>query len=220
MAKILEEKVQRFLSEINKELPGVVKLNLHGIYKRGIFMPRGAGPGTAKKRYALIDDKGVLTVRGLERVRRDWSDIAKSTQEKVLEFVLKKKDVDGAVKFVQGVIINLKQGKIPLKELTLYEQLTKPLAEYKAIGPHVAAATKIKEHGRPVSEGMIIMFVITKGKGSISERAEPIENVDLKDVDADYYIHNQVVPAALRVLKVMGVSEERLLGGTLKSFLK
>lgn len=205
---------------MNKILPGIIELDLQGLYKRGIFIPRGVGPGTAKKRYALIDDKGTLLIRGLEKVRRDWSNIAKDTQEKVLKLVLEKKDVKGAVKYTQGVIKRLKERKIPLKDLTLYEQLTKPLSEYKAIGPHTAAARKIKERGRPIGEGMVIMFVITKGKGSISERAEPIEDVDVKDIDVDYYVTHQIVPAALRVLTVLGITEEQLLGESLKSFIK
>jgi len=216
----LKNNVKKFLEKINKILPGIIELDLQGIYKRGIFIPRGIGPGTAKKRYALIDEKGILTIRGLEKVRRDWSNIAKDTQEKVLKLILEKKDVESAVKYTQNIIKQLKLGKIPLKDLTLYEQLTKPLSEYKAIGPHVVAARKIKERNRPIGEGMVIMFVITKGKGSISERAEPIEDVDIKDVDVDYYVTHQIVPAALRVLTVLGVSEEQILGGSLKSFLK
>jgi DNA polymerase I/DNA polymerase-2 len=216
----LIKKVNVFLKKINKKLPGIIELNLQGIYTRGIFIPRGVGPGTAKKRYALIDEKGVLTIRGLEKVRRDWSNVAKATQERVLKLVLEKKDVESAVRLTREVIKKLKAGKIPLKDLTLYEQLTKPLSEYKAIGPHVAAARKIKERGRPIGEGMVIMFVITKGKDSISQRAEPIEDVTVKDVDEDYYIYHQIVPAALRVLTVLGVTEEQLLGGSLKRFLK
>jgi DNA polymerase I/DNA polymerase-2 len=216
----LKNKVEKFLGKINKTLPGIIKLDLQGIYKRGIFIPRGVGPGTAKKRYALIDGKEVLTIRGLEKVRRDWSNVAKDTQEKVLKFVLENKDVKGSVKYVKGVIKTLKKGKIPLKDLIIIEQLTKPLSEYKAIGPHVAVARKIKERGRPVGEGMSIMFVITKGKGSISERAEPFEDVEVKDIDIDYYVTHQIVPAALRVLTVLGVTEEQLLGESLKSFLK
>jgi DNA polymerase Pol2 len=216
----LEKKTQIFLKKINKILPGMIELDLQGIYLRGIFIPRGVGPGTAKKRYALIDEKGVLTVRGLEKVRRDWSNVAKQTQEKVLKLVLEKKDVKGSVKYVQNIIKELKQGKIPLKDLTIHEQLTKSLSEYKAIGPHVAAARKIKERGRPIGEGMVIMFAITKGKGSISERAEPMEDIKINDIDNDYYISHQIVPAALRVLTVLGVTEEELLGQSLKSFLK
>ena len=216
----LEKKVKLFLEKMNKTLPGIIELNLQGIYKRGIFIPRGVGPGTAKKRYALIDGKGILTIRGLEKVRRDWSNVAKDTQEMVLKLILEKKDVKGAVKYVKYVIKQLNDGKIPLKDLIIIEQITKPLSEYKAIGPHVAAARKIKERGRPIGEGMPILFVITKGKGSISERAEPFEDVDIKDIDNDYYISHQIVPAALRVLTVLGVTEEELIGESLKSFLK
>jgi DNA polymerase I len=64
------------------------------------------------------------------------------------------------------------------------------------------------------------MFAITKGKGSISDRAKPIEYVKLSDVDNKYYIGRQIVPAALRVLTVLNVTEEDLLGQSLKSFIK
>lgn len=190
----------------------MIELDLQGIYKRGIFIPRGAAPGTAKKRYALIDRKGVLTIRGLEKVRKDWSAIAKDTQEKVLDYILKNEDTEGAVKYVKSVIRKMQQKKISLHDVTIYEQLTKPLHEYKQIGPHVAAAKKILERGRPIGAGMVVIYVITKGKGSISERAEPIEDVKPEQVDDDYYINNQIVPAALRILQVLGVSEEQLTG--------
>jgi DNA polymerase I/DNA polymerase-2 len=216
----LKNKVGKFLEKINKVLPGIIELDLQGIYKRGIFIPRGIGPGTAKKRYALIDENGVLTIRGLEAVRKDWCNLAKDVQREVLKLILEKKDVKGAVKYVKSVIKELKERKIPLKDLIIIEQLTKPLSEYKAIGPHVVVARKIKERGRPIGEGMPIMFIITKGKGSISEKAEPFEDVNIKDVDNDYYITHQIVPAALRVLTVLGVTEEQLLGESLKSFLK
>ncbi|TRZ54188.1 hypothetical protein D4Q76_02930 [archaeon] len=196
----------------------MIELDLQGIYKRGIFIPRGAAPGTAKKRYALIDGKGVLTIRGLEKVRKDWSAIAKDTQEKVLNFVLKDEDVGGAVKYVKSVILKIKQKKIPLRDFVIYEQLTKPLHEYKQIGPHVAVARKIMERGRPIGAGMVVIYAITKGKGSISERAEPIEDVKIEQVDEEYYISNQVVPAALRILQVLRVTEKQLVGDGLKKF--
>lgn len=218
--KQLEQKVSRFLEKANKKLPGMIELDLQGIYMRGIFIPRGAAPGTAKKRYALIDEKGVLTIRGLEKVRKDWSAIAKDTQEKVLDYVLKDEDVDGAVKYVKSVVGKLRKGNFSLHDITIYEQLTKPLHEYRQIGPHVAAARKIMERGRPIGAGMVVIYAITKGRGSISERAEPIEDVSLNDIDIEYYIGNQVVPAALRILQVLGVSEEQLTGNRLKKFVK
>ena len=216
----LKRNVMTFLKKTNKMLPGIIELDLQGIYTRGIFIPRGVGPGTAKKRYALIDKNKVLTIRGLEKVRKDWSNVAKDTQEEVLRLVLEKKDVDKAVNYVRNVINKLRDGKIPIKDLIIVEQLTKPLSDYKAVGPHVVAARKMKDRGRPIGEGMPILFVITKGKESISERSEPFEDVQLKDVDVDYYISHQIVPAALRVLAVMDVTEEELLGESLKKFLR
>ncbi len=219
--KQLEQKVSQFLEKTNKSLPGMLELDLQGIYRRGIFIPRGAAPGTAKKRYALIDEKGALTIRGLEKVRKDWSAIAKDTQERVLNYVLKDEDVEGAVKHVKSIIEKLRKGNFSLHDITIHEQLTKPLREYKQIGPHVAAAKKILERGRPMGAGMIVIYAITKGKGSISERAEPIEDVTIERIDEEYYINNQIVPAALRILQVLGVSEEQLIGkGNLKKFVK
>ncbi len=216
----LNAKVGKFLKKVNKMLPGIMELDLQGIYLRGIFIPRGVGPGTAKKRYALIDKNGVLTVRGLEKVRRDWSNVAKDTQEEVLKLILKKEDVKGAIKHVQKVIKNLKGGRIPLKDLTIYEQLTKNIGDYKVKSPHVSAAKRMRERGKDVYAGMIVMFVITKGRGSISDRAKPIEHVKLSEIDNNYYISRQIVPAALRVLTVLNVTEEDLLGQSLKSFIK
>ena len=216
----LNSKVKTFLKSINKMLPEIMELDLQGIYLRGIFIPRGVGPGTAKKRYALIDKKGVLTVRGLEKVRRDWSNVAKDTQEEVLKLILKKKDVKGSIKHVQKVISNLKKGMIPLKDLTIYEQLVKNIEEYKRKSPHVSAAKRMRDNCEDVHAGMIIMFAITKGSGSISDRAKPIEHVKLSDIDNNYYIGRQIIPAALRVLKVLNVTEEDLLGQSLKSFIK
>ncbi|MFH1702460.1 MAG: DNA polymerase domain-containing protein [Nitrospirota bacterium] len=210
-SKNLEAKVEIFLKKVNKDLPGIIKLDLQGIYKRGIFIPKGVGLGTAKKRYALIDKKGTLTVRGLEKVRRDWSNVAKNTQEKVLRLILEKKDVKGSIKYVRTVIRKLKKGEIPLKDLVIIEQLTKPLADYKKMSPHVSAARKMKERGNQLGIGMPILFVITKGKGSISDRAEPFEDVKIEDVDINYYINNQIMPASLRVLKVLDVREDNIL---------
>jgi len=189
----LDEEIDGLLKYINGKLPGILELELQGIYKRGIFIPRGQAPGTAKKRYALIDEEENLLVRGLETVRRDWCQLAKSVQREVLMYILKGKPVKEAILYVRKIIKMLRQKRIPIKDLVIYEQLTKPLSKYKQIGPHVAAAKKMQERGREVTEGMLIMFVITRGEGSISERAEPVEDVTIEDIDENYYIENQVI---------------------------
>ena len=203
-----EKDINQFLSNINRTLPGLIRLELQGFYKSGIFIPRGLIPGTAKKRYALLDRKGNLLIRGLETVRKDWCNLAKDLQRKVLEFVLKENNIQEAIAFTKKIIQDLKKGKVKLKDLVIYEQLTKPIYMYKTISPHVACAKKIQEKRGNVEPGTIIMFVISKQGNSISEKAIPVEWAKINDIDIDYYIHHQIVPAALRILAVFGINKE------------
>jgi DNA polymerase I/DNA polymerase-2 len=206
----IKKEVKEFLEKINKKFPETLELELQGFYQRGIFIEKGTF-GTAKKRYALIDEEGNLLIRGLETVRRDWCNLAKEVQRKVLEFVLKENDVEKAKNYVKEVIRNLKKQEISLNQLIIYEELTKPIEEYKLISPHVIAAKKLKEKGIEVGEGQVIMFVIQKGIGSISQRAQPVEFAKLEEIDLDYYIGHQILPAAMRVLKILGVKEKDLI---------
>ena len=209
--KEIEEEAKRFVERVNEELPGIIELEFRGVYTRGIFVTREKGESGAKKRYALLDISGNLEIRGFETVRRDWCKLAKETQRKVLEIVLKEKNPEKAIQFVKETIKQLREGKIEIEDLTIYEQITKPLSQYEQIGPHVKAAMKAREKGKIITEGSIIAFVITKGVGSISDRAMPIEFVLEKNYDAEYYINHQILPAALRVLKALGYSEEDIL---------
>ena len=211
LGKKKKEELLDFCESMNKELPGIMHIDLEDFYQRGMFIPREIGGGAAKKRYALIDQNGNLKIRGLEKVRRDWSSIARNTQEEVLRLILGKKDVEGAVSLVRDRIETLKKLGIELKDVVVYEQLSKPIEEYKLISPHIAAAKKLVDKGIPVSTGSVVGFVIEKGSGSVSQKAQPIEFAELKRIDTDYYIHHQILPVSLRILKVLGVDEERLL---------
>ncbi len=201
---------ERFLEKANDSLPGIMELEFRELYHSGIFVSTKTGQA-AKKRYALIDSEGKITIRGFEKVRRDWSNIAKDTQEAVLLAVLKDHSPEKAAQIVRNTIDDLQNGRIETDDLIIYSQITRPLSQYQQLGPHVLAAKKAMERGRPIGEGSRISFIITRGSGSISERAEPAE--DAKNYDPEYYIHNQVIPAALRVLSGLGYTEEDLLSG-------
>jgi DNA polymerase I/DNA polymerase-2 len=198
-----------FLDAVNRSLPGVMELEFQGLYKSGLFTPAKTGL-TAKKRYALIDREENITIRGFERVRRDWSQIARETQELVLQAVLRDNSPELALQIVRKTINDIEKGKIDMKKLVIYTQITRPLKDYEQIGPHVIAARKALKRGRPVAQGYMMSYVITKGPGSISERAEPVE--DASNYDPDYYINNQVIPAAMRVLAGLGYTEKDITG--------
>lgn len=178
-----------------------MRLDFEDFYVKGLFVPRQIG-GVAKKRYALVDEKGRLKIRGLEVVRRDLCRYARATQQEILRICLIEEDIPKAFKYLDERIKALREGKYDLKDLVVYEQLSKPVSEYKLISPHVAAAKRLLEKEIPVGEGSVIGYIIQKGSGSISERAYPIELAEPSKIDIDYYIENQILPTAMRILKV------------------
>jgi DNA polymerase I len=54
-------------------------------------------------------------------------------------------------------------------------------------------------------------YVILKGKGRLYSRVKPYVFASIDEVDIEYYVTNQVVPAAARVLEFFGVTEKELL---------
>ncbi len=240
------EQVMEFLAKTNSELPGNMELELEGFYSRGLFVTKktagkdkNEGTG-AKKKYALMGEDGSIKIRGFELVRRDWSPIAKKTQQRVLEAILRDGSKEKAVSVVKETIDSLRAGSVPLPDLVITNQIKKRFEQYEIISPEVIVAEKLKEKGTPVPIGSIVEYVVTKSgvvsdelrrkidakrreirlkrniKGKDDSRAtEPIsfkaESLEFaKDYDADYYINNQVMPAVLKILKELGYEEDDL----------
>jgi DNA polymerase elongation subunit (family B) len=205
------EEAEKFVDTINSKLPGLMELEYEGYYPSGIFVSAKLSDYGAKKKYALLSEKGTLKIKGFETVRRNWSNIAKETQEKVLDIVLKKGDKEKSLTFVKKMIDDLRNNKIPIEKVTIHTQLKKDLTDYAARGPHVAAAERMKNKGMNIGAGMLIKYVVTKGKGSISNRAKLPEEITTDDIDSEYYINNQVIPAIEQIFKVIGYSKDDLL---------
>ena len=204
----IREEMDEFLDIVNDDLPEFMELEFEGFFTRGLFTSTESGEG-AKKKYALLDEEGSMKITGFEQVRRDWSPIAKETQKKVLRSVLED-DVDKAVEIVEDTIENLQSGEVPVDKLKIYTTLTKPPEEYGSTAPHVEAAKKAKKKGDEIPPETTITYVITSGGGSISSRARLLKYAD--SYDSEYYVENQVIPVALRVLKVFGYTEDQLKG--------
>ena len=127
--------------------------------------------------------------------------------------MLKEGKPEKAIEIVRTKIQELKDGKVPKKELVVYTQIQRPLNKYTAIGPHAAAALKAEKRGKKIGVGTIIGYIITKKGKSISDRAELEEYVKEGDYDSDYYIQNQLVPAIIKIMKELGFEEQDLIQG-------
>ncbi len=212
------EDALRFMREVNAALPESMELELEEFYSRGIFVgkreeKRQTG---AKKKYAMITHGGRIKIRGFELVRRDWSRIARETQMRVLESILRHGSAEEAALIVRQTIERLRHNDVALGDLVISTELRKPLDSYDLNAPEISAARKALKSGvktRNDLEFSVIGYIITKHGNTISDKAE-IEGI-AKDYDADYYINNQLLPAVMRILKALNYTPEQLkLGGS------
>ncbi len=211
--------IKEMLKEINENLPGIMELDLEGFYEKGIWVTRRTGNIGAKKKYALIEEDGKMKIRGFETVRRDWCNLARETQNKVLELILKNGNEEKAIDFVKKIIKKIKLRDIEFNKLIIRTQLKKSIEEYKAVSPHVTIAKKMKEKGLPVNIGMLIEYYIAEsskdGKGKkkslVRDRAKLPDESGKYDIE--YYLKNQILPAVENIFEVFNVNTNELLDG-------
>ncbi len=196
------EKIQKISEEIGRRLKLEIKPDQ--IYDRVLFTE-------AKKRYCGLLPDGKLDIVGLEVVRGDWAEVAKKVQEKVLEIVLKEKAPRKAAEFVRQYVSDLRGKKVPYKNLIIWKTLTRPVEKYAVRAAHVETAKMLMKEGWDLSVGDKVGYVIVSGPGRLYEKARPYVMASYDEVDIEYYVSNQVLPAASRILSMFGITEDELL---------
>jgi DNA polymerase I len=192
-----------FAEEMNSQLP--LELDLRERYKRIFF--------AGKKRYAGLQDDGSIVVRGLEVRRGDWCELAKKLQEGVINTILREGDVEKARNMAIEAIDRVKSGKANVEELTIYKSITRSIDSYETAQAHVAALKRAMDEQQDIEFSNKIGYVVLEGKGKISDRTKISSTLNDKDrIDKDYYIENQIIPVALRILEHFGITKEELLG--------
>lgn len=202
------EKVEKLLKDVEEKLG--LEIGVDKVYLRIFFTE-------AKKRYAGLLPDGSLDIVGLEVMRGDWAIVAKRVQEKVLEIILKDQSPKKASEYVQGFISDLRQKHVAYRDLIIWKTLTKPPDNYKIKAAHVEAARMLKEKGWELSVGDKVGYVVVAGPGRLYERVKPYVFASYDEVDIEYYVSKQVVPAAARVLESFGITEEQLLAPRMES---
>jgi DNA polymerase I len=203
-----ERRVNSLLHWVNENLH--MDIRPDKVYRRILFTE-------AKKRYAGLLSDGGLDIVGMEVVRGDWSEIARKTQERVIELVLKEASPTKAKEYLLDSVDELRRGHVPIQDLVIWKSLTKPIEEYKVRAPHVEVAKRYLRAGRELLPGDKIGYVVTKKSGKLYEKAQPYFDVKPDEVDVEYYVTNQVVPAAARILEVFKISQDQLLLGRQRS---
>jgi len=199
-------KIEKLSKEIGRELGLGIKPDK--VYTRILFTE-------AKKKYCGLLPDGRLDIVGLEVVRGDWAACAKNVQERVLEMVLKEHSpgvgARKAAEYVRGYVKDVRLKKVSYRDLIIWKTLTKPAEEYAVRAPHVEAAKLLLKEGYDLSMGDKIGYVITVGAGKLYEKAKPYVLASYDEVDTEYYVTNQVLPATSRILTMFNIAEEELL---------
>ncbi len=209
-----KKEVLDLLDKINKKLPGIMELDLEDFYKRGIWVTKRTGDFGAKKKYALIDENDKIRIRGFETVRRDWCDLARETQNKVLELILKNGNEKKAVEYLKEVVKKIKAREVDLTKLLIRTQLKKSIEDYKSVSPHVTIAKKMKEKNLPVNIGMLIEYYIAESgekKSLVREKAKMPDEKGKYEID--YYLKNQILPAVENIFDVFKIKVNEILDG-------
>lgn len=209
------ELIEKLLSRIESELGFEAKIDK--VYRRILFTE-------AKKKYCGLLEDGKLDFVGLEIVRGDWAGVAKLAQESVLEIIMYGGGINKALEFIKEFIKKMKSGEIPFREYVIWKTLTKDLSEYEVKAPHVEAARILMEKGYSLSLGDKVGYIIAVGSGKLHEKAIPYMLASKDQLDVEYYISNQVIPAVSRILEVFGIKPEQIISigkmKTLTDFFK
>ena len=209
-----KKEVLELLKKINSELPGVMKLELEGFFKRGIWVSKRTEKVGAKKKYALIDEKNNIKIRGFETVRRDWCQLSRNLQSKIIKQILKDGNEKKSLKDAKEIIKKIKQRKIDKSELIIRTQLRKPISEYKSISPHVVAAKKMKEQGIPVSQGNLIEYYIAETKSNKKLVRDKVKLPSEKgEYNIKYYLEHQILPAIENIFQIFNIDLKEIVEG-------
>ena len=216
-AQAAREQGQRLLRTLNDDLGRHIKatwrveskleLELDTLYLR-LFLPHGRHSAAgARKRYAgLADERDgpALVFTGMEVVRRDWTELARSAQRELYARLFRDEPVDA---YLRALVADVRAGRSD--SLLVYRKaLRKDLDEYTAsTPPHVVAARKLK--GPP---GRLIFYVMTmSGPEPAAERKHAF--------DHEHYVQKQLRPVAEPVLELFGLDFDHVVGDDVQLLL-
>lgn len=190
-----------------------VELDIDGVYKYMLLLN--------KKKYAAVTvtktKGGTLEynqeLKGLDIVRRDWSQIAVSAGHLVLNKLLNDQPVDERIDQIHAQLEqirdDIKNDDVPLNLLTITKQLTKNPRDYQKIQsmPHVQVALRMNAtKNKRFKKGDMVNYVICEDgtENNPMQRGYHLDELKSENhlkIDKEYYLSNQIHPVVSRLLK-------------------
>ncbi|XP_023226396.1 DNA polymerase alpha catalytic subunit-like [Centruroides sculpturatus] len=200
----------RIKSEVNK-LYHQLEIDIDGIFKSMLLLK--------KKKYAALavsitpDGKPITNkeLKGLDIVRRDWSELAKKTGETVVDEILSGKPREDIVEKIHSHLMKLqclmKENQIPQSDFIITKQLTKNPENYpdKKSLSHVQVALRLNSKaGKKLKQGDVVPYVICEDGSNLPATQRCYHPNELKNsehlkIDTHYYLAHQIHPVVSRL---------------------
>jgi DNA polymerase-2 len=187
MGSTIERKINQFYNEYVQKMyerQNFLQLEFERVYEKFLLPKQRHMKKGAKKRYAGYHN-GEIDIVGLEYVRRDWTELAKTFQYHLLEKIFQGEDIE---EYIRETVKQLRAGE--LDDLLIYKKgVRKGLDQYtKTTPPHIKAARKVDDFS-----DRVISYVMTK------RGPEPVENTPMR-IDYAHYVQKQIKPIANSIL--------------------
>ena len=197
-------------AEVNK-LYRQVELDVDGVFKYMLLLK--------KKKYAAVTISQLPNgeyvtsqeLKGLDIVRRDWSQISAEAGKFILSQILSDLPADDRIEAIHAHLVKLREdlegGKVPIQLLAITKQLTKNPEEYvdHKSQPHVLVAMRLNSRGgKRIRQGDTVSYVICDDGSTLSamQRAyhvDELKNADNLKIDIKYYLAQQIHPVVSRL---------------------
>uniref|UniRef100_A0A2S2P4V9 DNA polymerase n=2 Tax=Schizaphis graminum TaxID=13262 RepID=A0A2S2P4V9_SCHGA len=196
-------------AEVNK-MYKQVELDIDGIFKYMLLLK--------KKKYAAISISKLPSgefitkeeIKGLDIVRRDWSQLSQEAGRFVLRQILCDQSPEERVSNICAQLEKLRAdcegNNVPLGLLAISKTLTKAPQDYsdaKAL-PHVAIAQRLNKQSIKFRQGDTVSYVVCEDGTNLASTQRVYHVDELKNntnlkIDFKYYLSQQIHPVIMRL---------------------
>ncbi len=194
-------------------------LEIEGVYKWVVFLPRKTGTTGALNRYYGLFSDGSMKIRGLELRRSDTPPLITNAQMEMLKVMARADNVaelygliPEVIEVLKGYVESVMNGTCELQDLVFTTVVSKELEFYSQLTNGVACLLQLRKRGVKVRPGERIQYIITDA-GS-KRYAQKVKSWNLVNGDEQLYDKKKYVRHLLRagesILSPFGYTEKKL----------
>jgi DNA polymerase-2 len=194
-------------------------ISFEGLYRWIVFLNSHTNSHipVLNRYYGAFPD-GKLKLRGIDLRRRDTPAIIKRCQTDMLTLFEHAENAEQfmslipeALNIVKSYVNMIREGTVPIDELTIEKRLSKDLNDYRNMVPQAIAAQHLDGEGREVHAGQALKYIVTRNRSRIPQnRALPAELMEENyPVDSEWY-SDLLISSAANILLPLGYTPKAL----------